>query len=271
MRLWSGKRNIVFIILQVMLYAAFLVLDLIGGNAVISSYIKFTIIILCFCYALLPTKRSADKGILFLMKTALFFTVVSDLLILILDYYFFGVLTFLMVQQAYGIRISMEKGNIQRRLLAGIQRDFFKKKPRRSPVNCLRNFSKNILGSFLLRLLLQTAAAAMVCGVLAYFGVGLEPLLVASVFYFISIVMNTIGAVRAAVLLPGRRDLAMFAAGMVMFLLCDINVGLFNLSGFISLPMGIYSLIYGISSILMWTFYAPSQVLITLSLKAGSK
>ncbi|HHV10160.1 MAG TPA: hypothetical protein GXX75_07785 [Clostridiales bacterium] len=251
MELQPGKGRMVFIILQVMMYAAFLVLDLTGGNAAISSYIKFAIIILCFCYAL-PAKRSAGKGILFLMKTALFFTVVSDLLILILDYYFYGVLTFLVVQQAYGMRISMEK-------------HFLRQEDKRR--SCLGNLFRG----FLPRLLLQTAAAGTVCGILAYSGIELEPLLVASIFYFINIVMNTFGAVRAAVLFPGRRSLVMFAAGLVMFLLCDVNVGLFNLSGFISMPPGIDSTIYGMSSILMWTFYAPSQVLIALSVKAGNQ
>jgi hypothetical protein len=54
---------------------------------------------------------------------------------------------------------------------------------------------------------------------------------------------------------------------MVLFLLCDINVGIFNLSGFIALPERIYQMMYSVSSILMWTFYAPSQVLIALSTK----
>jgi hypothetical protein len=57
---------------------------------------------------------------------------------------------------------------------------------------------------------------------------------------------------------------------MVLFLLCDINVGLFNLSDFIT-PSPAYNIIYSISSILMWTFYAPSQVLIALSVENEKK
>jgi len=60
------------------------------------------------------------------------------------------------------------------------------------------------------------------------------------------------------------RDIRLFAWGMVLFLLCDINVGIFNLSGFINVGP-VYEVLYGISSISMWLFYAPSQVLIVLS------
>ena len=49
---------------------------------------------------------------------------------------------------------------------------------------------------------------------------------------------------------------AMF--GMILFLLCDINVFLFNIVSY-------GSKIYEISAILMWLFYLPSQVLLALS------
>jgi hypothetical protein len=229
------------------MYAAFLFLDLTGGSTTISSYIKFMVIILCFCYALFA-KRRADKSILFLMKAGLFFTVISDLLILILDVYFYGVLTFIIVQQVYGIRISMENFILQREAT-----------------------SKRIWSSFVRRVLLQLVVSFTICSLLALSSVELEPLLMASVFYFISIVMNTFVSVKTALTYPNSRRVRMFALGMFLFLLCDINVGLFNLSGFIAMPQSTYSDIYGISSILMWTFYAPSQVILALSTRSPIK
>jgi len=49
----------------------------------------------------------------------------------------------------------------------------------------------------------------------------------------------------------------MILIGMVLFLLCDINVALYNI-----LNEGLF---YNISSISMWLFYLPSQVLLSLS------
>lgn len=66
--------------------------------------------------------------------------------------------------------------------------------------------------------------------------------------YFSQLLANTILAWRA-----GK---ALFAAGLTLFVCCDICVGLFNLG-----------LLTPFSSVGMWLFYLPSQVLIALSAK----
>jgi hypothetical protein len=90
-------------------------------------------------------------------------------------------------------------------------------------------------------------------------------LLFISIFYFICILSNVITASYLAFRDIKTKATMLYAIGMILFLLCDINVGLFNLSGFISMPRELYSVIYSLSSILMWAFYAPAQVLIVLS------
>jgi hypothetical protein len=247
MELRSSTGRTLFVILQLMMYVAFLYLDLTDGSSTISSYIKFMVIILCFCYALFA-RKSADKGILFLMKAALGFTLISDLLILILDVYFYGVLTFIIVQQIYGVRINLEKSYIQEKYS-----------------------TKMIWVNLIQRLLLQMAISSAVCAILVFSGMELEPLLIASILYFISIVMNTFMAVKTALNYRGYKRIRTFALGMLLFLLCDINVGLFNVSGFINIPASMYSVINGFSSILMWTFYAPSQVILSLSTRGSMK
>lgn len=47
--------------------------------------------------------------------------------------------------------------------------------------------------------------------------------------------------------------------------MCDVNVALYNIIGFISLTGKFINLLYDISSISMWLFYLPSQVLLSLS------
>jgi len=105
---YAGKISIglLFVLLQTILYVAFLTLDLAGRNIGLSSKIKFAMIILCFCYAFFG-KKNAGRSIIFYLQLALFLTVIADLFILILDYYFYGVLTFILVQQLYGIRLIM--------------------------------------------------------------------------------------------------------------------------------------------------------------------
>lgn len=241
-----------YILLQAVLYVTFLFIDLTGKSITLSTNIKFSIIILCFCYALFLAK-SADKGILFCMKTGLLFTLISDLFILVLDIYLYGVLTFILVQQIYGIRITLEESRY-----ADKSRALYPKKT--------SSRSSELLFSYVIRLVIQTFIAIAICIVLNSMGIVLEKLLVASVFYFICIITNTVRAMSSSFKRPMDINIKLFAIGMVLFLLCDINVGLFNLSGFLNLPEDISNTIYNFSSILMWTFYAPSQVLISLSL-----
>ena len=240
---YSKQSKTLFITLQAILYVVFLVLDLTGGSVWLSSKIKFIIIILCFWYALFRNK-GADKSILFCVKVALFFTIISDLFILILDYYFYGVITFIVVQQIYSIRLSMVKYRA-----------------------VIENRRVALIRSFLIRFAFQVGATIFACLILRQLGVALEGLLVASTLYFISIFMNAIKAVKSAITNPKEKSLILFAVGMMLFLLCDINVGLFNLSGYISLPKDFYTVVYAIASILMWAFYAPSQLMISLSVE----
>lgn len=248
MRKIQDKASIIlFLMIQVSLYTVFLTLDLTNGSIQLSNWIKFCIIIICFCYALLFSRKyillekgDVGRSILFLLQTAMLFTLISDLLILILDYYFYGVLTFIVVQLLHGLRLIIVD----------------------------RGWHKNtayISAALLRRILLQVAVTCVVCYLLLLQGVIINQLLIVSVLYFIGILSNAISAVHIVVKDPKDKGNLIFAIGIFLFLLCDINVGVFNMSGFITLPQRTYEVMYCISSILMWTFYAPSQVLITLS------
>ena len=77
--------------------------------------------------------------------------------------------------------------------------------------------------------------------------------------YFSQLLSNTVLAWRGKGL-PHR----IFAAGLTLFVGCDVCVGLFN-----ALPPG--SPPYSAASVGMWFFYLPSQVLITLSALPGKE
>ena len=226
-----------FLIVQLILYVLFLVLDIFGNNITLSSRIKFFVIVLCFIYVFFG-KKEYGKQQKFLCY-AMAFTVISDIFLLLTDYYLYGLVTFIIAQQLYGLRITKlydrESANHHKFTQASILR-----------------VASQLIVSFILCLLLWRI------------GIILNGLLVASVFYSINIVTNVIRSISLSISFPGSKDIKLFTIGMILFLLCDINVALFNMSSFISVGP-VYKYIYIISSILMWTFYAPSQVLIALS------
>ena len=69
-------------------------------------------------------------------------------------------------------------------------------------------------------------------------------------FYFVNLAFNLLSSF-------SNQNKRLMSVGFFLFLCCDICVGLFNL-----LP---YGRTYEIVSFLMWVFYLPSQVLISLS------
>ena len=85
-----------------------------------------------------------------------------------------------------------------------------------------------------------------------------SPLNLLAGLYFSQLLSNTLLAWTKR----GRRW-RIFAAGLTLFVGCDLCVGLFNV-----LPGG--HPLYGAVSVGMWFFYLPSQVLIALSALPGS-
>lgn len=227
-----------FVFIQFILYGTFLVLDLLANHISLSNYIKFVVVVLCFIYVLY-SKKEASRQHIFLCG-AMAFTVASDIFLLLTDYYLYGVLTFIIAQQLYGIRITelIKRENIDKK--------------------------NNSIKELLFRIVVQLVACIMLCILLWQIDIKVNSLLVVSVFYFISIVTNVVRCIKLSINYRESKDIKYFAIGMILFLLCDINVGLFNLSSYLSVGL-IYRIIYNVASILMWTFYAPSQVMIALS------
>ncbi|MDI9509299.1 MAG: hypothetical protein GX319_09335 [Clostridiales bacterium] len=234
-----------FILLQMVLYSIFLTLDFLGRNYILSNQLKFTVVVLCFIYVIIKGQGYGRETTC--LRYAMVLTLVSDILILLLGYYLYGVMTFILVQQLHGMRIS-----------ALFNREGLAKKRKIS------------LKTAFLVLFYQGLVSITVLIMLWRLGLDINPLLIASIIYFVCICTNVLRSIKLSKVYWGSRDVRCFTIGMVLFLLCDINVGLFNLSDFIT-PSPAYNIIYSISSILMWTFYAPSQVLIALSVENEKK
>ena len=235
------KITYLFLSIQSVLYVIFLALEFTGGNNSFSTQVKYLVILLCFIYTLLKWDDFVCKRLC--IRCAFFFTLVADYFLLLTDnHYFYGILSFTLVQQLYGIKLDMQLAH----------------KPAGERLN--------LINTFLWRVLLQISAAGLICILLSKNGITIERIVFGSIFYFICIVTNVVRAIMVAKQQPAESSNLIFAVGMVLFLLCDINVGLFNLSQFLTLSLSVERVIFAFSSILMWAFYAPSQVLIALSL-----
>ena len=225
-----------FIFIQVIIYISFLYLDIIGGYDLISSYIKYIFIVFCFIYTLINYDGN-NKYKSCCLILGLSFTLLADYFLLLLGYNFeYGIAAFIIVQQIYGIMLDSN-----------------------SPPICKNNLLK--------RLLIQLSIVLFITLLLYYLDVNIEVVIVLSIFYFTSILVNTYRGIKVSMILKEDRSSALFALGMVLFVLCDINVGFFNLSTYLDLSATVAIPIIRIASLLMWLFYAPSQVLIALSIR----
>lgn len=110
-------------------------------------------------------------------------------------------------------------------------------------------------------LCVRAAASVVLCVAAVCIMPGNELLGAIAAFYFVNLILN---AAEAA--LPAAKEhtkgLLLFATGLVLFIGCDICVGL-NAGGMAGIkipPEGLYAI-----NILIWVFYFPSQVLLALS------
>lgn len=229
----TNKITRLFIIIQVVLYLGFLHLDLIGGYYVVSSYIKYFIIILCLLYTFINYDRTR-KCRSYCLILGLIFTIIADYYLLLLGYNFeYGIGAFIIVQQIYGSMLDYS--------------------------------SRPLFGNVLKRFLLQLSITFIIALLLYILDFKIELIVVLSIFYFISILMNTFRAIKVSIKYKDDRSNILFAIGMILFVLCDINVGLFNLSYYLDISVAMATAIIRVSSLMMWLFYAPSQILIALS------
>ena len=91
-------------------------------------------------------------------------------------------------------------------------------------------------------------------------GDGADYLSIISVFYFANLLLNTVFAFVTV------RKNWIFAVGLLLFCFCDVFVGFSQLGGYISIEPGSFAwwLAHpGFNA--AWVFYAPSQVLLSLS------
>ncbi len=228
----------IFISITALLYLAFMLCDFFVNNFELSSILKFISIFLCFVITIVFYIFNRKNKDCFILMTAFLFTVIADVFLLFTDQFLFGVLSFCVVQIIYLYRI-----------------------------HCIvPNLSKY-------HLFLRMFVTIVVLLLMNLFSIKVDFLLCVTVFYFINFVGNIVllGVLRLkSHQLVSRRYpvyLTRFFLGMILFILCDVSVGLYNLSYYVNLSGNIYDFVVLIASFGMWGFYLPGQVCIALSTK----
>lgn len=184
--------------------------------------LKYSGILLCLAFAVYGC--FFKKGDNKFIAPALFFTAVSDMFIFVInDFYEVGVAVFILTQYTYFLRINYN-----------LERNGF------------------------VPLIIRGAVCIAAIIALTLFG-GLVPLTMLAAIYFVFLVANAVESVR---LIKLRPSFILFFIGLILFIGCDICVGLNNFASFgIALPAALKNFV----KYAMWAFYLPSQVLIVLS------
>ena len=184
--------------------------------------LKYSGILLCLLMAIVLCPVRGREGIA--LACAFVVTAISDLFIFVIDdYYDVGLCTFILAQTCYLVRIYMALG----------------KKP-------------------YISIAVRLGLSGIVMLVLALTG-NLDSLTALVAIYFPMLVCN---AVESVFLFKISKIYILFFVGLILFIGCDVCVGLNNFSMLgIELSKGAQDFV-GIG---MWAFYLPSQVLIALS------
>ena len=192
-------------------------------NTFDTTIIKYVSIITCLVFILINIPFNLKDGVV--LSVAFLFTIIADLFLLVLNnHYVWGLVAFIIAQTVYFIRIC-----------------FINKK------------SPNV--SLAVRIVL----VVFVLLILKLNGL-LDLLTALVVVYFTMLVVNM---VQSLFLLKFGKKYVLFFIGLLLFIGCDISVGLNNFSAVlgISLDANLISFV----SVAMWGFYLPSQTLIALS------
>lgn len=225
-----------FLILELILYIAFLVLDIVQQVSNLSNVLKYIAIWTCLIFVIWNYKTTKEKNLLF-MFVILLFTVTSDTFLLFSNQFEIGILSFIIVQVLYSRKIK------------AICDD-----------GCRLYMIEMLVIVFVWNILILVLKNEKL----------LSPTIVLASLYFLIFTGNLI---RIWVRVKKNRlentserklQSKSLAIGLTLFYLCDINVGLnfLHQGGIQSIG---FNVLTGVSGILMWFFYLPSQVILTLN------
>lgn len=218
---------LIFIAVETVIYVIFNVFAALGMPDPI--YLKYASVLLCLVVLTVVAFMPNSNRDNAIMIAALFFTAISDLFILVLDkYYEIGLVTFIIVQSLYLYRIYCDR-------------------------------LKKIYITLCVRL------AVILALIITFAALGMLNVLVAECAIYITMLVANVSD-SFIICRKGVKNL-IFALGLLLFLGCDVCVGLHNFGAVLDVALPVWLIEF--VSVAIWAFYLPSQVLITLSVNKG--
>lgn len=241
------------LVVQVVCYFTFICMDLFFQLSVVSSVIKYATIVLCLCLTVIFIWKEGITIDRLIVLLAMIFTCIADVFLLFTNKFVYGVLSFFIVQILYLIRCALLE----------------------QPVNRMRERTLRIKHkSFAFQILLHVMNRLYLIGigvlVMVIFRVPMDSLLLVTLAYASFLICNLVYAVKLARIRYWDTKpvfLSLFAIGLLLLLLCDIQVGFNNLSSYVTLSGSFNRILISIVGVGMWACYLPSQILIVCSTK----
>lgn len=233
----SSKKTIAIVVIVciiILLYLSFLSIDfkIINlsssiDNDKLNDILKYLSILLCFILSLSIGNDKISTHDRRFLQLGLFFTSIADLCLVILDRPTPGIILFCIVQMCYIIRFNLSN-------------------------------NRYYLGNLLMLLILLIILKLIVKSI----GFNIRPIFIIALFYATCIFTSTFTAMISIKNYQFPNNLFIIA-GMLLFVLCDTNVALYN----VSLEIYTYNLkgITNICGSLIWFFYLPSQLFLSFS------
>lgn len=221
---------IVFAVIEAVIYITFNILSSTLPDDPI--YLKYAGVLLCLAFAGATIYFERDKDAV-ILTVALVFTAISDLFILVLNkWYQIGLITFIATQSVYLYRMYVDR-----------------------------------IKKIKITLAVRALAAALLMAVMDVMmkeAGGLNFMIAEVCIYIVMLVGNVVDAF---LLVKNGVKNIIFAVGLLLFLGCDICVGLDNASMVVS-SLDLGSAAKAVN-FLIWVFYLPSQALIACTAKKG--
>lgn len=220
------------LIILFVLYVSFMIMDIFYSDLfVYSNWLKFISIGLVLLMTFVERNTSISKKDITLLNIAMVLTFISDYFLLIRgSNYLIGIGIFTLAHLFHGVRMEKNKAKII----------------------IIRYISYLIVTIVLYFIFLDTPYE-------------IDLIIFLSLFYFTNLLSNLFRALD--VYKYDKFPLvnsSLLVAGFILFLLCDINVGIYNILYGISNKIFL-SILKNLSLRLMWFFYLPSQIFIALS------
>lgn len=220
------------LIILFVLYVSFMTIDIFYSDLFIySNWLKFISICLVLLMTFVERNASISKRDITLLNIAMVLTLISDYFLLIRgSNYLIGISIFTLAHLLHGIRMEKNKAKII----------------------IIRYISYLIVTIVLYFIFLDTPYE-------------IDLTIFVSLFYFANLLSNLFRALD--VYKYDKFPLvnsSLLVAGFILFLLCDINVGIYNILSF-NLTNINFNVLRNLSLRLMWFFYLPSQIFIALS------